>query len=737
MEDNLDDSSNVDIKVPRKRKRRAVLSCNDCRRRKLKCDRELPCNRCIQGSVADKCAYGLEEGSVHSSEAPPSKTKGRVHQERLPGENLIAFKATETPHQNRIEQLQDRIASLEALLKSRPAAPKESAAGESNSTEEEKEVPYVSSNLVGLFKGRDYRTFSYGPTSPVTIVVNFPELRPFMKSIYPDSTLERLTSDIKVLEDRARKGGATSRVLSVRSLRELLPDRITVDVLVNRYIESFETTYRILHIPTFWAEYQRFWDQPEYKSGLEAVLLGILACVLCTSTHDSTKYDPNGSTFRSKAIIWIKACEAWLKRQSNKHRTLAVLQVRLLRLLALKTTCLKTKEFYQEVQAHFGFMKGIGMHRDPAAIGVRCTPFEGEIRRRLWWTSVDLEIQSSVDRGISSALSGLDHDCAAPRNIDDAQLFVDIQDLPPSKPMSVYTDSSFITLSAQTAALRARLCTSTNSIRGGMGFEEILQYEQELQTALDRLPKWTDARALHAWTHLDLQLRQFFVILHTPRAFQTQQRAQPNHRYSLLTCLESSSTLIERHNNLLDSGNFSLCCIRSDYYRAALVICHIAYHASRASDNFILRVARSLFDEAMERSLRLQEERSMRPGRGNHQFWYVSAAISLVRTQFDPSRADILKRQAGDRVAKLLYKILALQDDSSEEYLANEVVLVDEPNVITTRGNLDLATSSATLPDTFADGGMRLDGFDLGNTSEWMLDDFWFLNDFQPLPFGN
>lgn len=35
----------VETKV-RKRKQRAILSCNDCRRRKLKCDREFPCNRC-------------------------------------------------------------------------------------------------------------------------------------------------------------------------------------------------------------------------------------------------------------------------------------------------------------------------------------------------------------------------------------------------------------------------------------------------------------------------------------------------------------------------------------------------------------------------------------------------------------------------------------------------------------------------------------------------------------------
>lgn len=221
-----------------------------------------------------------------------------------------------------------------------------------------------------------------------------------MKSLYPDSTLERLSGDIKVLEARARASGASGRVISVPTLRDLLPDRPTVDLLLKKYIDTFETTYRIIHIPSFWASYETFWDSESgSNSDMEALVLAILACVLCTSTHEATKYNPNGSTFRSKAKVWVKACETWLRRQSNKHRSLATLQVRCLRLLALKTTCFKTKEFYQEVQAHIGFMKGIGMHRDPAVIVGRCSPFEGEMRRRIWATSVELELQCSVDRG--------------------------------------------------------------------------------------------------------------------------------------------------------------------------------------------------------------------------------------------------------------------------------------------------------------------------------------------------
>lgn len=221
-----------------------------------------------------------------------------------------------------------------------------------------------------------------------------------MKEMYRDSTLDRLSDEIKALEDRARSNKVSSRVLSVPYLRSLLPGRITIDLLVRKYIETFETTYRILHIPTFWADYAAFWDSPSGSNvEMEAILLAILACVLCTSTHDNTRYDPNGSTFRSKAIIWIKACEAWLRRQSNKHRTLATIQVRTLRLLALMTTCLKTKEFYQETQAHLALMRSIGMHRDPSILGCRCSVFEGEMRRRLWATSIELELQASIDKG--------------------------------------------------------------------------------------------------------------------------------------------------------------------------------------------------------------------------------------------------------------------------------------------------------------------------------------------------
>jgi hypothetical protein len=158
----------------------------------------------------------------------------------------------------------------------------------------------------------------------------------------------------------------------------------------------------------------------------------------------------------------------------------------------------------------------------------------------------------------------------------------------------------------------------------------------------------------------------------------------------MITALEAATATIDLHSSQLKLSNFSLVLTRNDYFRAILLICHIAYYAHRDNGEFLRyllvlrsccldtilgRLAKQVFDECQEKALSLQEERAMRPGRGMEYFWYVSAAIGLVSIEFQTAKSEILQRQASDRVAKLLYKVLALQDDPSEETLATEVGL--------------------------------------------------------------
>jgi hypothetical protein len=223
-----------------------------------------------------------------------------------------------------------------------------------------------------------------------------------------DFTARRLSQDMKASEDQARAMRPHHRVLIVHRLRDQLPNRLIVDALLCQYFDTFETTFRIIHIPTFKIAYETYWKtQLHEDSQMDALILAILACTICTSTHVSPRYNHTGSTFHSKATTWIKCCEAWIKRQSNKRRSLATLQVRTLRLLALGTSSLKVKEYYQEVQAHVALMRSAGMHRDPSILGTRGSAFDGEMRRRLWATAIELELQASVDRGMTTELCSL------------------------------------------------------------------------------------------------------------------------------------------------------------------------------------------------------------------------------------------------------------------------------------------------------------------------------------------
>jgi len=52
------------------RRRRPPLSCTECRRRKLKCDRSLPCGQCIRSKTADSCVF---VGSQPGAASEPSR----------------------------------------------------------------------------------------------------------------------------------------------------------------------------------------------------------------------------------------------------------------------------------------------------------------------------------------------------------------------------------------------------------------------------------------------------------------------------------------------------------------------------------------------------------------------------------------------------------------------------------------------------------------------------------------
>jgi hypothetical protein len=180
----MEDTSETKL---RKRKQRAVLSCNDCRRRKLKCDRELPCNRCIHDGVAEKCAYGKDAQSTEDDtkqiltpkrvrRSSPQRVVTNTSLATPSHDNIIGqeshslYASSEHAEKDRVTDLEQRIASMETLLSSLQHKPEHLPGPTSQS--ENAHVGESSGTAPVLFKGRNYRTFYYGPTNPMMVITH-------------------------------------------------------------------------------------------------------------------------------------------------------------------------------------------------------------------------------------------------------------------------------------------------------------------------------------------------------------------------------------------------------------------------------------------------------------------------------------------------------------------------------------------------------------------------------------
>jgi hypothetical protein len=178
-------------------------------------------------------------------------------------------------------------------------------------------------------------------------------------------------------------------------------------------------------------------------------------------------------------------------------------------------------------------------------------------------------------------ISNLESDCAPPRNVNDAEINVLMKKLPSSQPITVFTDSSFLFVSARSISIRKNICALANSLQSRLSFQDTLAHVEALQGCLELIPTWTNSRCLQARTLLNLQLLQLVVILHATKVVETEVKTSGKRRYSMISLLDAATTTVNLHTALTASSYLALCCTRSDSYKAALLICHVAYYASK------------------------------------------------------------------------------------------------------------------------------------------------------------
>src|SRR5690242_2824924 len=102
--------------------------------------------------------------------------------------------------------------------------------------------------------------------------LQFKELSPFLGgSPAPgfENTAARLKKAKQLYKSRMRRNrnypfgnDHVPTPSSIESIFSILPPREVTDMFIVNYFNTFETTHRLLHIPTFNIELEQFWEDP-------------------------------------------------------------------------------------------------------------------------------------------------------------------------------------------------------------------------------------------------------------------------------------------------------------------------------------------------------------------------------------------------------------------------------------------------------------------------------------------
>ena len=748
------------------KRRRLALSCTICRSRKLKCGREHPqCSRCVKAGKAEQCLYvpytDVEKsGGLPTPESPENARRRRSssaasgqswRQEALQNEliahnnnekaqrNVVASQSIQNPAyqtsvagsqpatERRIAQLQGRLIELETVVYAAGGKPTSQemnlgylnpigpgAQGDRNYYSDKYQVAEQDK---ALLRGKSFKTQYFGPSSTLAILLQFEDLSTFVKEILIAlPSLSNAKHAMSKLRQREKQATKQAYDISLEGLINLIPEKSHADKLLFHYLEFVETVFRIVHVPSFLKDYEAYWKTPsDAKPQFIVQLLVAMAMMICIVPGGEEGFVGRSSAKREVAAHWINIAAYWFENQSQKHVSLVNYQLHIQIWLARAFNTIKVKRYWTDSGALVRKFMSAGLHREPSLLCGKINQFDCEMRRRLWYTVLEIDLQCTIDRGFTPTLGPMDWDTNPPLNIDDEDFDIDSEKLPEPKPRGTFTRTSYLSWAAETLPLRIEVLYKINSIRNALDHNVIMEYDQRFRECMDDIPieEWTKAakssNELRAYpasnittpavdsstesTSTETRLssskpssiiaivlaqnifNEFLTVLHQP--FPAEATFRSTHFHSRVArryaCM-STIRLLRPPISIEQAGAESLPTLfldeiqrrffaffRDDHVRAALSIAHsyVVSASTRSAgwlqqvgdDHSIIALIQAVVDMLGDRILNL--------GQGFHGYWTTSSALSFVHSKQSPnvSRA-FFSRSAADRVVQLHSKVM-------------------------------------------------------------------------------
>ncbi|KAK7756072.1 hypothetical protein SLS62_002015 [Diatrype stigma] len=390
--------------APRKKLERSCLACH---RRKVRCSKELPCSTCVKNHVA--CSY------------PPAGRKRRAPNPKT-----------------RITDIATRVSQLERTLvsSSRASEPPPRATTSSRDTSRVAEAPYTpysqtqdgyEVNKEALVENQYYnedllsrvieqeRDIHSALATPRN---NPPKLRPF--------------NPMGILSNPLNFTG---------ELAALHPPKQAAMQLWRVFVQNVGPAVHVFHTPTTEINvYSVIHDATKAHPDTLALVFSIYFTAAITLEPEEAEKLLGRDKESGLMMLKTGVEQAFAEADFLSHTSTTLLQA-LAIYLVLRTACTTTDNLQMGIRSHnpgrgVWILTGLavraaesaGLHRDGKKL--KLTPFESEIRRRIWWHIVGRDGRSSEDYGISSSNNIPLSTVELPLNVNDGALYPEMTKLP-------------------------------------------------------------------------------------------------------------------------------------------------------------------------------------------------------------------------------------------------------------------------------------------------------------------
>ena len=521
-----------------RRRRRPAIACEHCRR-KIKCDRTVPCGGCIRSSLHCTFEYSnLQYNHLASAVDPtsPADLPGPGpgldstqlslldedisamndmlglpqlddHYDFARPETSISFPQTsaEIP----VGRIPDESSSaMDLLTSSRPST--SDADNNRVSITPSQRMSILSNSLSGTFKnaqGSELPRFNIGTVVPGNghwqKEYNRLECLQFLFSSQSTTTTRRnLEKDVPhslvrkfrdVEEATERPQVEVERPLTAVDCRCLVPHREVSDHLLGLYLGTGEFLLRILYIPTFLRDYQLYWEHPQAVDDAFVWKL-LLAMAIGARFNHSSGSSASSMLQADYPAVWTTGGQRYLESRENesvdRYFDLDMIQIGCLLLVNDMNVQVGSREHtWLTPELLMSIAMRAGLHQEPSVHFPGMSQHEAELRRRLWCTILETLIQYSFDYGLPPLLSPENYDCQPPSDLDDADI-LDSRDRGGStdpvraivsNPPNKVTQTTPTTLIAKTQTLRLRILHAVNSPGIALSYDAALCMTTELR----------------------------------------------------------------------------------------------------------------------------------------------------------------------------------------------------------------------------------------------------------------